>query len=190
MPTFATTTRLKSLMGMAAGVTFYDTSLGLVGDFAEDYVARRCGLRSGLVAVITGTEYPEVYGPGQRTVLLKHTPIVAIAAVTNGDYAVPTSERRHDTETGELFLTTTGAYWSEDVDGVEVHYGYGYASSADVPIELQRCCDMVAIAAFNKAPRMGIATQSEAGQSYHLDEKDIPAEALAILAAYRDAHHP
>ena len=106
MATLLTTTRMKSVLGLAAGVTFYDTSLGYACDGAEDYVLRSIGQSSW--AVTTTSEYPEVYDEGQVEVSLRHTPVVSMGVVTNGDYALTTDEYRVDSENGLIRLRGSG----------------------------------------------------------------------------------
>lgn len=181
-----TTTRLKSLLGIAAGVTFHDTALGYAADAAEDYVKR--GLGQSSWSVTTTNEYPEVYDEGQVEVILKHTPVVSIGVVTNGDYAVAAADYRLDTDNGLIRLKGTTGYWSTDRDGVIVQYGWGYTSST-LPEEVVRAMEIIACADFNTTPKGGMKSMSQSGYSHTLTDADIPPAARAILARYFDVHH-
>jgi hypothetical protein len=190
MATLLTTTRMKTVLGLAAGVTFYDVALGYACDGAEDYVLRSIG--QTLWAVTTTSEYPEVYDEGQVEVSLRHTPVVSMGVVTNGDYALTTDEYRVDTENGLVRLRGSGtrrySYWSTDRDGVQVTYGWGYTADT-APGELVRAMEMIAADTFNRTPKAGMKTLAQSGYSHTLTDDDIPAAARAILVRYTDAHH-
>ena len=179
-------TRIKTILGLPAGITFHDTALGYAVDASNAYVLRKLGQSS--LAVQTSVEWPEVYGGGQVNLLLKHSPVVGIVALTNGASLLTTADYRLDSALGELRLKGQTNYWSTDRDGVEVMYGWGYDSTT-IPGEIIRAADIIAVASFKRAGRAGLKSESEGGYSWALDDNLIPAEARVILANYVDIHH-
>lgn len=178
------TTRLKSITGLPAGVTFHDAAIGLAVDGANAYVLRKLGQSS--LAVTTTVERPDIYGPGQITLQLKHTPIVGIVGITNGGYLLPENGYFLDTETGKLDLTAS-QFWTIERFGVVIQYGWGW-TEATAPEELRRAADLIAMSSYNRSRNAGKKSESEGGYRYELSDELIPPEARAILANYVDVH--
>jgi len=179
------TTRIRSITGLPAGVTFHDAAIGLAVDGANAYVLRKIGQAS--LAVTTSLEYPPIYGAGQVLIQLKHSPVVGIVALTNGSYAVPSDQYILEAETGEISLKGT-VFWSIERKGVQIQYGWGYDEST-VPEELRRAADLIAMSSYNRSRNAGKKSESEGGYRYELSEELIPPEARVILANYVDTHH-
>lgn len=178
------TSRIKSILGLAAGVTFHDVALGAAVDYANDHVLRCLGQAS--LAVATVTEYPSVYGPSQTEILLRRAPVVAIVALTNYAAAVTEAGYRLDTENGLLRMSSASRhFWDESRDGVAVTYTYGY-TDATVPARVVRAAEIIAVASFNRAPKSGIKSQTSSGFQTTLEDFEIPPEARSILAYYED----
>lgn len=190
-----TLTRVRSLAGLVAGVTFHDVSLQYAVDYANDLVLRKIGQPSGL-SVNTVTEYPNVYDDGQTDVYLKHTPIVSIVAITNGDYAVETTDYRFDADTGMVRILRGGVdtrtffqSWCTGLDDVQIRYAYGY-TSATAPESLKRAADLIALTSFRKGKHAAAKTEKLGEYSITLDESEIPDEAVMILRRFgEDAFH-
>lgn len=181
-----TTTRVKGALGIPAGVTFHDTAIGYAVDFANGRVLRALGQQQ--LAVTTTQEYPVVYGAGQESVLLRHTPVVQIVALTNDDSLLTTEDYWLDTEDlGALRLKEGAGYWSYDRQGVQVLYTWGY-TSATVPAELTGAADAIAVSAYNRGKHAGLTQRSAGGYSYQLSDQDLPPDARAVLSCYEDAH--
>lgn len=178
------TTRVKQITGLPAGITFHDSAIGLAVDGANAYVLRKLGQSS--LAVTTTVERPDIYGAGQVAIQLKHTPVVGVVALTNGNYLVPSDQYYLDSETGKIELAGT-VFWSIERFGVQIQYGWGY-TEASVPEELRRAADLIAMASYNRSRNAGKKSESEGGYRYELSEELIPPEARVILANYVDAH--
>lgn len=179
-------TRIKTILGIPAGITFHDTAVGYAVDAANAYVLRKLGQSS--LAVQTSMEWPEIYGGGQVAFLLKHSPVVGIVALTNGSSLLTTDDYRIDNTIGEVRLKGQTTYWSTDRDGVQIMYGWGYDSTT-LPGELYKAADLIAVDGFNRGSRSGKASESEGGYSYRISDDLIPAAARVILANYVDIHH-
>lgn len=180
-----TAARVKSILGLAAGTTFHDIGITAAVDGANAWVLRRLGQTT--LAVTTSNEYPEVYGAGQETILLKHAPIVGMGVLTNNSSAVLADDYRVDTEVGKIRLKGR-RYFSEERDSVVVQYGWGYDANT-IPAELVRAAELIAVSSFNKAPNSGVTSKSTSGYQIVLRDEDIPPEARSILAYYEDRHH-
>ena len=119
----ATAALVKAALSIPVGVTYSDGRAASVASAANAYVLGR--LRQDSLAVLTETEYPEVFGGAQRSIVLGRRPVVGIVAITEDGGAVGTGAYRVDTRLGILHRTD-GRYWSFVADGVQVHYGAGY----------------------------------------------------------------
>lgn len=178
-----TAARVKTILGLAAGVTFHDTAIGYAVDYANRLVLGKLGQTT--LAVTTTTEYPRVYGPGQVEIQLAKLPVVGIGSITNSSSVLTASEYRLD-DIGNIRLTGTG-YWDELRDGCQVTYGHGYDSTT-IPADLVRAAELIAVSSFNRAGKVGIKMQSSSGFQVQLDDQEIPAEARAVLSYYEDRH--
>lgn len=177
--------RIKAVLGIPAGLTVHDTAVGYAVSFANDRVLRALG--QATLAVNTTQEYPRVYQPAQSGVLLKHTPVVSLLAVTNSDTLLASDKYRiDDVEVGLLELTRAAGYWSEEREGVQVLYTWGYTSST-VPAILVSAAEQIAAAAFNRGRHQGLTHQASSGYAFQLADHDLPPNARAVLARYEDA---
>lgn len=179
------TTRIKQITGLPAGVTFHDLAIGLAVDGANAYVLRKLGQSS--LAVTTTVERPDIYAAGQVRIQLKHTPVVGIVALTNGGTAVPADQYFLDSETGKIDLSGS-QFWTIERFGVVIQYGWGW-TEATVPEELRRAADLIAMSSYNRSRNAGKKSESEGGYRYELSDELIPPEARAILANYVDIHY-
>lgn len=181
-----TTSRVKSVLGIPAGITFHDTALGYAVDFANDRVLRALG--QSTLAVNTTQEYPVVYDAGQESVLLRHSPVVQIVALTNDDSLLDDDDYWLDREDlGALRLKKGGGYWSTERQGVKVLYAWGYTSST-VPAEVTHAADVIAVSSFNRGKHAGFTEREASGYQYKLSDQDLPPDARAVLARYEDVH--
>lgn len=179
--------RVKAILQIPAGITFHDTAIGYATDFANGRVLGALGQRT--LAVTTVQEYHTVEDAGMDSILLKHSPIVSLVAVTNdGALLVQGTHFRLDEEDiGVLRLMRAAGYWSTDREGVQVMYAYGY-TSATIPAEVVRATELIACSSFNRGKLAGMAQVGAGGYSQQLSDKDLPPEAQAVLARYEDAY--
>ncbi len=180
-----TTTRVKALLGIPAGITFHDTALGYAVDFANSRVLRALG--QATLSVHTVQEYPEVYMAGQAMVQLRRAPVVQLVAVSNDDSLLTTDDYRLDADAGALRLKRGAGWWSEEREGCAVMYSYGFTSST-LPDEVLGATEAIAAAAFNRRRNAGMNQRQGGGVTYQLSDRDLPPEAMAVLARYEDAH--
>lgn len=180
--------RVKHILGIPVGVTFYDESLGYAVDHANSHVLRVIRQPNGLAAT-TRTEYPAVYGPGQREVVLKHTPIDTVISITNGSGTLGSDDYRIDADAGRVYLTGQASYWSDVPDSVVIQHLAGY-TEATVPDELRRAADLIAVHTAEQGRHAGKDSSRQGSYSLTVSKAEIPPTAARILAAYQDAFHP
>lgn len=173
---------VKAALSIPVGVTYYDGRAGSAASAANAYVLGR--LRQDSLAVLTETEYPEVYTSGTTDIVLRRRPVVGIAAVTCDGTAVSASAYRVDTRYG-ILRRTDGGYWSTALDGVQVHYGAGYDSST-VPADLTEAATQIAASMFHRGGMAGLSEQDDGAVDVRVSEDAVPPTARAILARYRD----
>lgn len=178
----ATASSLKAALRITAAITFYDTRLTACASAANKYVLNQ--IRQSSLAVSTQTEYAEVWGPGQSKIVLRRRPVVGIAVVTVDGSALASTKYRYDAEYGFL-IRTDGAYWSNEPDGVQVHYGAGYDSTT-VPDDLVEAAVQIGASMFNRSALAGVESQDDGALDVKVSTETIPATARAILSQYRD----
>lgn len=187
---------VKQIVGIHAAITTFDTLIAAAADAGSSMVLARLGMST--LAVHTYTEWPTVYNNTQRKVQLKHWPVTAIVALTNGTSLLETDDYRVE-EPGQLVLTGARSYldvpvprlqtsyWSDAPDGVQVTYTAGW-TDATVPGELKAAAQLIAVDFYNRAPKAGVDEQRTRGWYSIQSEMDIPPMARAILARYSDGH--
>lgn len=181
----ANVSKVKAALGIPAGITFHDLAITAAVSWSDSYVLGTLGMPS--LAVQTATEYPEVYGPTQRTVLLERWPVVSVVAVTNDGSAVAAGDRRLDSSIGKITLAGTN-YWSDAVDGVVVTYTWGW-SSATLPDEIAGAADELAATYWNALPVAGLLETSDGERTIKVPSPDascpIPPRVATVLARYQ-----
>jgi hypothetical protein len=177
--------RIKAFMGIPAGLTYHDTVLGYAATAADAVVLR--ALDQASLAVLTIQEYPEVFNAGQVSVLLKHAPVAGIVAITNDGAAIGATQYRLDSDVGQVTLMDGNGYWSQEREGAEVMYGYGYDSTT-IPDDIVAAADFLGAFFFNRTKHLGFDSQGASGYSVSLSKAPIPPEVQAILSRYQDVH--
>lgn len=178
----ASTSSLKAALRITAAITFYDTRLTSCASAANKYVLSR--VRQTSLAVSTATEYPAVYSPSQTMIVLRRRPVVGIAVVTDAGSVLAATAYRYDAENGLLYRTD-GSYWSNALDGVQVHYGAGYDSTT-VPEDLVEAANLIGVAMFNRGALAGLESQDDGATDVKVSADAVPPAARAILSQYRD----
>lgn len=188
---------VKALAGINAAITSFDTLAEAAADAGNAIVLRTLGVST--LGVHTYTEWPEVHTDRQRSVQVKHWPVVDVVALTNGTSLLTSDDYRFE-EHGKFTLKGNPAwlglarreigssvYWSPVPDGVEITYTAGWTSST-VPDDLVTAAQLIAMETYNRLPKAGIDEQRV--RSFHtiLAEQHMPPAARAILANYADAH--
>lgn len=181
----ANVSRVKAALGIPAGITFHDLAITAAVSWSDSYVLGKLGLPE--LAVQTATEYPEVYGSTQRTILLERWPVASVVAVTNGGDAVASGSRRLDSSIGKITLAGEN-YWSDAADGVVVTYTWGW-SSATLPDEIAGAADELAATYWNALPLAGLSEQSDGERRIKTPDPDascpIPPRVATVLARYQ-----
>lgn len=191
----SSTSRVKTALGIPAGVTFHDAAILAAVNYANDVVLKALGQPGGLVAT-TRTDYPNVYTSVQQDILLDRTPVVSIIAVTNYSSAVAAADYRVDLETGMMRLnrgtvdSRVGllASWSDVPDGVVISYLHGY-TDGNVPERYRRCADLIAAHNTEKIRHEGKTKVRNSSYGFTVDQMVIPPAASWILGEIEDAFH-
>lgn len=174
---------MKATLRIPTGVTFYDGRVDAACSAADRYVLGLLRQPSGL-AVVTSTEYPDVYSAAQSKILLRRRPIVSVAVVTNDSTALASTSYRIDTELGEL-IRTDGGYWSTALDGVKVHYGAGYDADT-VPQDLVEAATQLAASFVNRGALAGMESQDDGSLDVKVSKSMLPPDVSAVLQKYVD----
>lgn len=184
--TIIATSDLKTALRIPAAVTFHDAAISAFVSGANSYVLGALGQTA--LATVGIQEYPEIYGPGQGSIVLERRPVGSVVAITNdGTLMVAGTDYRVDLEKGIVRLKSTASF-SGVRDGVEVYYTAGYTSGT-LPFELKHAATVLAVAMFNRSKDQGLLERDANGYSVKVDPMDVPPEARMILARYEDKHH-
>ena len=178
----SSSTGVKAALRIPVAVTYYDTRIASCVSAANSYVLNR--IRQSSLAVSTQTEYAQVHGAGQRMIVLRRRPVVGIAVITNDGAVLSASSYRVDLDAGLLYRTGN-SYWSDEPDGVQVHYGAGYDATT-IPDELVEAATEIAVSMFNRAPLAGLDQQDDGAMVVRVSQDAIPATARAVLRKYAD----
>ena len=176
-------TGVKATLRIPVGVTFYDSRIDVACSAADRYVLGLLRQPSGL-AVVTATEYPEVYSAAQAKLLLRRRPIVGVAVITNDGAALASTAYRIDTELGEL-IRIDGGYWSPALDGVKVHYGAGYDADT-VPQDVVEAATQLAASFVNRGGQAGLESQDDGAMDVRVSKAMLPPDVSAVLQKYVD----
>ena len=184
---FTTRDRVKRVLGIPAGITYHDARIDDCVEFANDYILGQVGQTTSSV-LETYTEYPDIAGEGCSELLLKHSPVGSIVALTNGSAAVAAADYVLDDDIGRIRLSGASEHFTTSRVGVVVTYTAGFSDST-VPKRLIRAADLIAAAQGNTSSHAGKRVAEVGGQKYELDEEGIPVLARMILAEFVDVHH-
>lgn len=176
-------TLVKYALRVPVGVTHYDGRIDAAVSATDRYVLGLIRQPSGL-AVVTTTEYPDVYTSAQTRVLLRRRPIVGVVAVTNNGEAVAATSYRIDADAGML-VRIDDEFWAPGESAVQVHYGAGYDATT-LPDDLVEAATQIAASMVNRAPLAGLDAQDDGGIDIRVSKAQLPPEAMAILAKYVD----
>ncbi len=186
---------VKQLVGIHAAITTFDLLIQAAADAGNGTVLEKLGYQT--LAVHTFTEWPEVFSNSQRSVQLRHWPVVSVIGLTNGTTALDADDYRISDE-GQVTLrgnpTILGmpmprfdaAYWNPGADRVEITYTAGWTDQT-VPAPLKLAAQLIAVDVYNRMPKAGMTEQRTRGWYTILSETDMPPMARAILNRYCDA---
>jgi len=133
---------------------------------------------------ILSASYIEVRkGTGTSTLVLKNTPVTAVASVAIG----PPSGRTTLTVDVEYVWSETsiqllGGIFTQRSAWVVVEYTAGYT---EVPADLNTAAAKTAALRYREFERLGQASNTFGGQTITFDNKDFPADVMTVLTQYQ-----
>jgi hypothetical protein len=179
MAAYTDRANVKAVLRVPAGVTRHDALIDL-------YLA---GIDAEMLSLlgqnaITQATYSETYDVDGVTaaIQLRNWPCTNIAAVTNNDSAVASTDYYIDPETRSFCrLKSLGSYFTPGPQQVQITYTAGLTQ---VPGDLTLCASLIVAHRVNTGGHGGLQGESSGGYSYDA-AKDagayLPPAALAII---------
>ena len=189
MPTFTTTLRVRSLLGLASGVTVYDELLDTLVDVADAIVFDEINLPASSGGTITAfSESFDIHVAGQKDLAVNYVPLVNVVAMTFGgtNGSLVASDDYYVTDYGQVRLIPDGSYYPAGRQIVNITYTAGFAS---IPSDLSHAATLIAVHHFNEGPHVGFQTEKLGTYNYKLANlgqgMGMPSIANRILAKYK-----
>jgi hypothetical protein len=188
---FTTLTAIKAVLGIPATDTTRDTLLQLLAQAANKSILDVFGLTSS--EITSYTDYVEVDDDTTPVLFTRRWPVVSVTSITEAGAVLAASEYRVRDD-GEIKLRGSGRFWACGRDSVQIVYTAGWSI---VPDDLVWAATLIAVHAFNTAPKAGLQSERIGQYAYELGGASvaggegggggfgIPPEAERILANYR-----
>ena len=174
----ATTSNVKAILGIPAGITVKDTLIGICIEAADQIVLDHLGLTS--TSVTTVNEKIDIEELGQREVALNRRPVVSVAALTISGSLEATSNY-YVTEYGSLRMINEGAYFPTGRQNVEVTYTAGFSS---VPKDVVHAANLIAVQMVNEGQHTGYQSERMGAYNYTMGTGQYSMVVRRILGKY------
>jgi hypothetical protein len=178
-----TAARVKSYLGLPAGLTQHDTFLDYLCQSATEYVATRLGLSSGLT-VFSYSETLDVEDNGCDRLRLSAYPVVSVTALSDDGSALDSEDFYLHRSARWVILSGSGAYFSQGKRKVVATYTAGWST---VPAPVLHALTLTAAFHFNHAPKEGIDSERIGAYSIALakgETQPLPMTAEVLLAEH------
>ena len=189
MAVFTSALRVRSLLGLASGVTVYDALLETLVDVADTIIFDEIQLpQSGGAALNTYSEFLDVGVVGQRDLAVNYTPLVSVVAMTFGGTSgsLIAADEYYVTEWGQVRLIPDGASYPAGRQTVNITYTAGFSR---IPDDLRHAATLIAVHHFNEGPHIGFQTEKLGTYNYKLANLGLgmgmPSIVNRILAKYK-----
>lgn len=174
--------KIRKMLKIAAGVTYYDATIDDLLLVADQIVLDEIGLDSE-----SSTAYSEkidVTSGGQNELALAHRPVASVVALTiDGELLVENTDYAVDNELGFIKLLPLSASFPTGRQVVDITYNAGFAS---VPADIEYAANIIAVQLFNRQAHVGFETEKTSSYSYRLSEgQRIPPIAQRILSKHK-----
>lgn len=191
---FLDLTTLKGYLGIPASDTTRDTLLTALVDMSNAEMAAFFGLTTDAVTAYTDTIDVLDVDDGIWQVWTRRYPVVAISSVTEAGSVVASTGYALALDFGLVKRLGDLTSWAIGRSGVVIAYTAGFSA---VPGDLKHAAALIAVHAFNTAPRSGLKSEKIGQYSYELGGASvaggesggggfgIPPEAERILAKWR-----
>ena len=179
---FTTTTRVKTILGIPAGITQQDVKIGYMVAYANQQMLDEMDLES---LDQSYDETLDVDTAATNSLKLQHTPVISVAALTNSDSLVDSDD--YYVKDGWIRLIGIGAYFTGGRQTVEITYRAGYAA---VRADMELCADIMAVEDFNRGPKAGLQSERIGEYTYAMAKANAGPYSTTvdkILSKYRKA---
>lgn len=191
MPTFTSRQRVRSLLGLASGVTVHDELIDVLVDVADQIVFDEIDLpASSGGRVTTFSEYIDIDRPGIGEFAVTNMPLVSVVAMTSGgtNGSLVAANKYYSTKWGQVRLVESGSYFPAGRQQVWITYKAGFSN---IPPDLAHAATLIAVHHFNEGPHVGFQSERLSTYNYKIanlgNGMTIPPIALRILYKYRRA---
>jgi hypothetical protein len=182
MANFASTARIKRVLGIPSGVTMHDTYIGELASSTDGEVLGYCGLVALTRTVVTDTF--DIDSVGQNEVMLRNFPVAGLSSVVSAGETLAATQYYLDERTGAVRLKAAGASFTEGRQQVEITYTCGYADGSPEMNTIAHASATLAAARFNASRHAGMRSEGQGGYRYILDSSGIPAPVRAMLSQF------
>lgn len=188
---FTTLAAVKAALGILATDTTRDLAITQIVQAANKTVLNIFGLTTS--EITTYTDYIEVDDETTPSLFTRRWPVVSMTSVTEAGSVLASTEYRVR-DFGEVKLLGSGRFWACGRESVVLVYTAGWSV---VPDDLVWAATLIALHAFNTAPKAGLKSEKIGQYAYDLGGASIagadgggggfgiPPEAERILAEYR-----
>ena len=188
MPTFASSTAIKRMLGIPSAVTTHDDAITDLLDAVDQIILDELNLTgTPYGAGTTYTDKLDVTSSGQNMVNTTHRPVISVAALTiSGTAYVEGTDYKLDKSLGMITLMPMGNFLPVGTEKVVITYNAGFASG--VPADLVYAGNLIACSMFNQQAHVGFASEKAGSYTYSLGKgtgSTIPALANRILNKHR-----
>lgn len=184
MATFANRARIKSMLGIPAGITTHDENIDYLLDPVDQIVLDEIGLTSSTVT--TYSQKIDIDDNGENSIMLQYTPIASVTALTiDGSVQTEGTDFKVNKTTGQLMLIPLYGQFPTGRNIVDITYTAGYSS---VPTDLVYAGNLIAVSMFNQQAHVGYKSEKAGNYQYTMGSgsgSGIPDLAKRIL----NKHH-
>jgi hypothetical protein len=191
VPTFTTRQRVRSLLGLASGVTVHDELIDVLVDVADQMVFDEIDLPAVSGGRVTAfDEYIDIDHAGVNEFAITNMPLVSVVAITTGGTggSLLDSTNYYSTAWGQVRLTNDDSYFPVGRRKVWITYKAGFVN---VPPDLAHAATIIAVHHFNEGPHVGFQSERLSTYNYKLanlgNGMTMPLIAQRILYKYRRA---
>lgn len=188
MPTFASSTAVKRMLGIPSAVTTHDDAITDLLDAVDQIILDEINLTGTPYGAGTSyTDKLDVTSSGQSMINTTRCPVISITSLkVSGNAYVEGTDYKIDKSIGMITLMPWGSYFPIGREVVEIVYTAGFASG--VPADLVYAGNLIACSMFNQQSHVGFVSEKAGSYTYSLGKgtgSTIPALASRILNKHR-----
>ena len=181
MSSYISKVKVKRFLGIPSGVTMHDDLIeSELIPLVEMEINSYCG--SASLTVNTYNEKYDISGDYINTVMLREFPVSSVAAVTNNGALVAADQYYVDGEVGAIRLTTSGSFFNNGRQKVEVTYTAGV--NPEIQTDLKNAAVVLCAFHFNATRNVGLTFEKSGRYQYKRSTTGMPDAVATILARY------